>query len=326
MRNKIIVGILGLAIVVAGIAAFSAFTAQIVNLEARVEKEIELEVVTCEIVPLFIDNPDFDDTIPEHPITNPRLISNPDTDAGKILPDTCEKGSGNYGVVLPQTAQDKIIELTLSKSFFKQSKWFDVQFDLLWECKQSPNDDWDNAITDPDTGKYTTARTDGFPDCRDNLPHIDDDLQISSLGNAHHDGKDDIIGNDDDELDDNIRTHIAITIAGAVGVTDGDRCKNTAATRGSKTSNDDEKEIEFIAGGILDKTAKKCFWTFKLNAPPCIQGYNRFTDPDPAAVPIFCHTIDTGDPKVGNPQDLETFADLGDDFKIQVWRHSTPPE
>ncbi len=317
MRNKIIVGILGLAIVVAGIIAFAAFTAQVVNLTARVEKEIELEVVTCEFEPLLIPNPLF--PLPGEP----EFIPNPL--AGKIIPDTCEKGTGDYGVVLPQTAQDKIIELTLSKSFFKQDKWFDVQFDLLWECKQAPHDLWDNDVKDPDTGKYTNNIIgDGIPDCRDNLPHTDADLDLCT-GNAHHVGVDGVCFTDDDELDDNIRTHIAITIAGAVGVTDGDRCKNLGATRGSSREFDVEKEIEFIAGGILDKTAKKCFWTFKLNAPPCEQGYNRFTDPDPKATPIFCHTIDTGDPKVGDPQDLETFADLGDDFKIQVWKHSLPP-
>ena len=320
MRNKIIVGILGLAIVVAGIIAFAAFTAQIVNLTARVEKEIELEVVTCELVPFEIPNPLFGEP------GEPEFIPNTDPDVGKIDPATCEKGSGDYGVVLPQTAQDKIIELTLSKSFFKQDRFFDVQFDLLWECKQSPNDDFDNTSLGPD-GKYEyilNNNGDGIPDCRDRLPHTDVDLQICN-GNAHHVGKDGVCFTDDDELDGNIRDHIAITIAGAKGVTDGDRCKNLNAARGSKTTNDEVKEIEFIAGGIVDKTAKKCFWTFKLNAPPCAQGYNPFTDPDPPATPIFCHTIDTGVPPVGNPQDLETFSDLGDDFKIQVWRHSLPP-
>jgi hypothetical protein len=316
MAKKLIVGVLGLGIVVAGIAAFSAFTAQIVNLEARVEKEIELEVVTCDIDDrIQIEDPN---NLGQDP---PVMINNPDL--GKILPDTCVKGTGDYGVVLPQTAQDKIIELTLSKSFFKQDKWFDVQFDLLWECKQAPHDLWDNDVKDA-AGKYTSASPDTIPDCRDNLPHTDADLDLCN-GNAHHVGVDGTCNNDDDELDGNIRDHIALTIAGAVGVTDGDRCKNLGATRGSNSSFDDDKEIEFIAGGIVDKGAKKCFWTFKLNAPPCIQGYNRFTDPDPKATPVFCHTIDTGDPKVGNPQDLETFTDLGDDFKIQVWRHSLPP-
>ena len=318
MAKKLIVGVLGLVIVVAGIAAFSAFTAQIVNLQARVEKEIELEVVQCDFDERTeIPNPNWDSTDP----TSPEFIDNPDL--GKILPDTCEKGSGDYGVVLPQTAQDKIIELTLSKSFFKQDKWFDVQFDLLWECKQAPHDLWNNDVKDAD-GKYTDNTPDTIPDCRDNLPHTDADLG-SCDGNAHHVGVDGVCFTDDDELDDNIRQHIAITIAGAVGVGDGDRCKNLTALRGSNDQFDDDKEIDWIAGGIVDKTNKKCFWIFKLNAPPCIQGYNQYTDPDPQVTPIFCHTIDTGDPQVGNPQDLETFADLGDDFKIQVWRHSLPP-
>ena len=37
MRKKLIIGVLGMGIVVAGIAAFSAFTAQIVNVTAHVE-------------------------------------------------------------------------------------------------------------------------------------------------------------------------------------------------------------------------------------------------------------------------------------------------
>src|SRR3990172_7728789 len=130
MRKKLIVGSLGLVVVVAGIAAFSAFTAQLVNLEAHVEKEIELApVVNCEIVGLDI---------------------------------VCEEdpNGGNYGTVIPQELYDKVIELTLSKSFFDQDKYYDVTFDVLWECKQiEPEQDEVNNLTGE-------PGPDGFADCR----------------------------------------------------------------------------------------------------------------------------------------------------------------
>ena len=46
MVKKLILGLVGLAIVAAGVVSFSAFTAQWVNVHARVEKEIEIACVT----------------------------------------------------------------------------------------------------------------------------------------------------------------------------------------------------------------------------------------------------------------------------------------
>jgi hypothetical protein len=315
MRNKIIVGFLGLAIVVAGIVAFAAFTAQVVNLTARVEKEIELAPVVCDTDDRTeIPNPDFDPSLPPDPATNPETIPNPDR--GKILADTCVGGTGDYGVVLPQRFKDKFIELTLSKSFFKQTEVIDVVYDVLWECKQASFDLWNNDVTNAD-GKYTDPSPDTIPDCRDNLPHTNADLGRDAANNAVH---------VNEELDDNLRKYIDVLRAVSIVGFDTSFCLDRVppvgtGSRHTPTVFDVDKEIELIGDGELTRSASKCIFQIKLLAPPCEQGYNPYTDPDPKAVPVDCHEIDTIG--VGDPQDIEVFTDIGDDFKIQVYGHST---
>ncbi|KKK72564.1 hypothetical protein LCGC14_2902600, partial [marine sediment metagenome] len=62
----------------------------------------------------------------------------------------------------------------------------------------------------------------------------------------------------------------------------------------------------------------KCFYQVKLLAPPCEGEFNEFTDPnfDPnnPTKTIDCHF----DKPSLDPQTWEHFADIGDDFKIQV--------
>ncbi len=60
MRKRLMFGGLALAIIVAGVIALAAFTAQIVNLTAHVEKDIAVEPVICQApenlsVPCFVD-------------------------------------------------------------------------------------------------------------------------------------------------------------------------------------------------------------------------------------------------------------------------------
>ncbi|MEE8518014.1 MAG: hypothetical protein V3S98_02685, partial [Dehalococcoidia bacterium] len=174
MHRKIGLAILGLAVVVAGVVSLVAFTAQQVNIEARVEKEIEVEAVLCDFdTRETIPNPDYDPVL-----SGPKTIPNPTL--GFILPGSCKIGSGDFGVVLPQRFYDKFIEVTLSKSFFKQSEVSDVVYDVLWECKQTKSNFWNNFSVGPD-GKYDkpiaqnpeTNRLGNpisIPDCRDRLP------------------------------------------------------------------------------------------------------------------------------------------------------------
>jgi len=268
MRKKLIVGILGLAIVVAGIAAFAAFTAQIVNLEAHVEKEIEVAAVKdCRTVDLDI---------------------------------VCDATTGNYGTVIPQELYDKDIEVTLSKSFVEgQTKFNDVVFAVMWECKQNgTDDDWDNLSFDLN-GKYDDPTPDGFPDCRDNLPHTDP---------LHPNG----------ELDDNLRNYASVVTLQTNCLTE-----DPPAGVADGSLKPAEKEVQLLGFGTIFKGSdltKKCFYQVKLLAPPCEGEFNPFTDPNgPEVKTIKCH-FDDGHSL--DPQEWEHSADIGDDFKIQVIEHS----
>lgn len=321
MRRKIALGILGLAVVVSGVVALVAFTAQQVNIEARVEKEIEVEAVLCD----FDENP----FIPG--LTGP--IPNPDF--GKILPGTCKISSGDFGVVLPQRFYDKYIEVTLSKSFFKQSEVSDVQYDVLWECKQTNSNVWNNFSVGAD-GKYNkkiwnsgllvNGETNSLgekldiPDCRERLPGTHA-LKLDAAGNPVHAGP---------ELDGRIRDHAAVSAFPAVGFPN-PFCLDKNAASGSEKFFNFAKDLQFLGQGIVDNSPglTKCFYQIKLDAPPCIQGFNPWTDPrggnnapeDERKTPIDCHTNRNS---VTDPQDIETFAQLGDEFKIQVYFHSVP--
>ena len=114
MRRRLILGVLALAVIAAGIVSLAAFTAQVVNLTAHVEKDIAVEPVICAV-------PDRQD-----------------------IPCFVDPRGGNYGVVLPQEFYDRIIEVTLSNSFFEQDRYDDLAFDILWECK--------NIVPEPATG------------------------------------------------------------------------------------------------------------------------------------------------------------------------------
>ncbi len=276
MLKKLVVGILGLAVVVAGIAAFSAFTAQLINLEAHVEKEIELAAVrNC----------------------------HKDPGTGDII---CEEDDGNYGTVIPQELYDKLIELTLSRSFFDQDRWFDVTFDVLWECKQYADErDLIDNLTglpvpdDPGTPDIE-GPGDGFGDCRP--------VENPANHNPNHPNQ---------ELDGRLRDYVH-------SINAENRC--IVAGQGPNPSfTPAEKDVQLIGSGVLDKStaqSKKCFYAIKLLAPPCSDSFNAATDPrGPNVKTIDCHfTQPTSD-----PQTWEHFADIGDEFKIQVTGHSLAP-
>jgi hypothetical protein len=255
MLSKALVGLVGLAVAVSGVALFSAFTAQMVNLEAHVEKEIELAAVkNCVVV------------------------------QGDVV---CEEDTGDYGVVIPQQLYDKLIELTLSKSFFDQDRFFDVTFDVLWECKQDPGVDADG---------------DGWEDCRV--------VNANPPKGNHPKGH-----NDPAHLDDYLRKYIH-------SITTADHCIK-AAPGPNPSILRAEKVVEKIGSGVIDKLNKKCFYAIKLLAPPCADSFNPATDPrGPDVKTIECHFDKNGS---RDPQDWERYADIGDEFKIQVTGHSLTP-
>ena len=273
MAKKLILGVLGLGIVVAGIGAFAAFTAQIVNLEAHVEKEIEIAAVKdCKTVDLDV---------------------------------VCTEDSGNFGTVIPQELYDKEIEVTLSKSFLDgQTIFDDVVFAVLWECKQFADGlDLEQNLK-PVAG---VIDGDGFPDCRYRVGQ-DHDM-------AHPAG----------ELDDLLRNYAQI-------VPDVDRCLTKTPPLGLTyiKALPPEMFIDLVGFGLIDRSVnelgQKCFYTIKLLAPPCEGEFNEFTDPlfDPnnPVKTIECHF----DRPTDDPQTWEHLADIGDEFKIQVIKHSLAPQ
>jgi hypothetical protein len=128
MMKKLIIGGLGLAIAVGGIAVFTANTAQWVNITAHVEKEIEVACV----------------------------------DTRGLVRD-CD-----YGVVFPQNDHERIVEVTTSNSFENQDTKSAIKYWILWECKQDVDDFdgdgdvlecrtdlEDEVVFNPDHGKWT---------------------------------------------------------------------------------------------------------------------------------------------------------------------------
>jgi hypothetical protein len=101
MKKRLILAGLGAVVILAGLATFAANTAQWVNVQARVEKEIEIACVV------------------------------PDGTGGFVVdPDGC-----NFGVTFPQNIHEKVVEVALSNSFYNQEVKSDVLYWVLWECK-----------------------------------------------------------------------------------------------------------------------------------------------------------------------------------------------
>jgi len=289
VRRKLILLVLGLVTVVGGMAAMSAFTAQMVNLQARVEKDIAVEPIIC---------------------------TAPDFGADYTKPCFIDPTGGNYGVTLPQEVYDKEIEVTLSNSFLQQNKFFDLAYDIDWECKQfSDLRDLVNNITG-------ALVPDGFPDCREQ--GLDDRICAVDTS-VPPDGVPDILRHcDPEKLDGNIRGHIIMNPKA-----DSDRCDTDDLGEPTPGPAWDDKKIEYVTTGILNKASRKCRYELKFEAPPCIGGYNPYTDPSGhVPTPIACHKGDLntdGNVALVDPQDIDEFADLGDEFKIQVFFHSLPP-
>lgn len=251
MAKKLILGLVGLTIVVAGIAVFAANTAQWVNVTARVEKEIE---VACVV---------FDSA----------------TESYVVDPDGCD-----YGVTFPQNSHEKVVEVALSNSFYNQNVKSEVRYWVLWECKQ-----------------YSDGRDadgDGVPDCRVDAPTPHSLVYDQTEGKWVH---------GDEELDGAIRDFISV----------GGSSPTCLSTYDGPAFN--VKYIEGLGNGSVDKDVQpKCFYHLSFQPPACEGHMNPQTDPAPAPKTVECHEI-TDSP---DPQDWDRFAELGDDFKIQVFGFS----
>jgi len=245
MVKRIILGFTALVLVGAGVAAFSANTAQWVNVQARVEKEIEVACI--------------------------------DRD-GHAIP--CD-----FGVTFPENIHEKVVEVTLSNSFYNQDVKSDVLYWVLWECKQfSDERDLDG---------------DGIPDCRVDVADPSADLCYSTdHGKWVH---------CDEALDGMIRDHIIVSASSASCL---------SAYNGPDF---DVKHIEGIGNGVVDDEVQgKCLYHLAFTPPACEGHMNPQTDPMPHPETIPCHEM-TDSP---DPQDWDRFAELGDDFKIQVYGFS----
>jgi hypothetical protein len=98
MRKRLVLAGLGVMAILVGVAAFAAYTAQWVNITARVEKEITVACVDDSVSPPVVTDCDF-------------------------------------GVVFPQNTEEKVVEVALSNSFYNQTQKSNVEFWALWECK-----------------------------------------------------------------------------------------------------------------------------------------------------------------------------------------------
>ncbi|MDO8615491.1 MAG: hypothetical protein Q7T33_07100 [Dehalococcoidia bacterium] len=105
MTKRLIVALLGVVVVGAGMAVFAANTAQWVNVQARVEKEIEIACVV------------------RGPTGGPDWV---------VHPNNCD-----FGVVFPENLHERNVEVTTSNSFQNNQQYKSaILYWLLWECKQ----------------------------------------------------------------------------------------------------------------------------------------------------------------------------------------------
>jgi len=103
MKKRLILAGLGVMALLVGLAAFAANTAQWVNVQARVEKEIEIACVTKDA-----------------------------TGAWVVHPNGCD-----FGVVFPENQHERMVEVAASNSFQNNQTYkSSILYWLLWECKQ----------------------------------------------------------------------------------------------------------------------------------------------------------------------------------------------
>jgi hypothetical protein len=253
MKKRLILAGLGVMAILVGLAAFAANTAQWVNVQARVEKEIEVACVK---------------KVP-----------------GSVPPKyEVDKNGCAFGVVFPENTHEKLVEVALSNSFKNQSLKSSVKYWVLWECKQYE--------PDRDVNK------DGIPDCRVDAPKPHTLKYDATEGKWVH---------ADQELDAGIRDYIDISTT----VT----CLKTPSSYAGRT----DKHVQGVGDGLVSLANPKCLYDLIFTPPACKGHWNPITDPLPNPKEIDCHEVTT-DP---DPQKWDRFADMGDEFKIQVYDFGT---
>jgi hypothetical protein len=119
MKKRLILAGLGVVVVLVGVAAFAANTAQWVNVTAHVEKEIAVACVDDSITPPEVTDCDF-------------------------------------GTVFPQNVEQRVVEVAISNSFTEQTTKSDITYWVLWECKLV--DEAAPAQPDPTLPGYNPCR------------------------------------------------------------------------------------------------------------------------------------------------------------------------
>jgi hypothetical protein len=245
VKKRLFLAGLGVMAILVGLAAFSAYTAQWVNITARVEKDIAVACVDTSTTPPTVTDCDF-------------------------------------GVVFPQNTEEKVVEVALSNSFYNQEQKSNVEFWALWECKLQDETEPPSA-TNP---------------CRE-------DIVDTRYVYDEEEGK--WVHSNPLKLDDNIRKYI--TVNAASGCFD----SYTGPTDGPA-------KLQGIADGTIDTdVTPKCLYHLKFNPPACTGSYNPLTDPAPASKVVDCNAVTTDD----DPQKWDEWVNFGDNFKIQVYHHSS---
>jgi hypothetical protein len=231
-----------------------------VNVTAHVEKEIEMACVTPDVA---------NNTITGDP-------AGPYTLTGYLATET---GQCAYGTVFPQTDAKQTVEVTLSRSFFDQTTYSTVQYDVYWECKLYDENGLANVETNP------CRNADGY-----------DPTNFEPVGAP--------------ALDGNIRDYVEVTTGNSA-------CLNTdsaedigGAAQLEKLGNGSVQTGRGKCFYDLTLHTPYCNGHFNPNTedPAKAEIYKG----------VDCNfTIADGGTE-NDPQDWEHSTDLGDTFKIQV--------
>ena len=203
-------------------------------------------------------------------------------------------GDCNFGTSFPEEARTMHVELTLSRSFLAQDRTDVVAYDILWECKLP-----DPSVPFGTLGDFNGDGVDEVNICRENLDNVDNVLK----------------------LDGNIRDFVKVYHGGILaGTATSDNCFRGQTTPGSGFAEGGNAELDFLDRGVFNTAIDqvKCVYELRFTVPACEGHWNPNTDPGTDPTDVACQdNIDEANP--GDPQLWEHWADLGDDFKIQVW-------
>jgi hypothetical protein len=205
-----------------------------------------------------------------------------------VDPDNCD-----YGVTFPENIHEKVVEVALSNSFYNQDVKSDVLYDVLWECKLVD----EQALPQPDPDEP------GYNPCREDL--LNDTL-------VYDEGEGKWVHEDPLKLDGNIRDYVNVGAS--------ETCLDPDIDEpGSGFSDGGDGKLEYIGSGIVDDVSvPKCFYHLVFSPPACEGHVNLLTDPGSNPKTVECHEVTTS----LDPQEWDRFANLGDNFKIQVYAFS----